>query len=215
MVPRPPTDRTTNSIAFILLPINETVTNRAVLNWFRAPKRFNLWLSGNFWIDSLLYSLWETKNFRKSQIEVLWCQNSVQSSAISDRFVYWMYYECNGISGPESVCVWSRDHKKLIYDIILMTSHFFRNVSFACEPCIMANNTLKMTKYNYEKSWSGTTRTIKFGPHICDIWIWIDALLYSLWETKIYRKSQIEALLVPEISSEQRDLWPFWLLHVA
>ena len=28
----------------------------------------------------------------------------------------------------------------------------------------MANTTLKMTKSNYEKSWSGTTRTIKFGP---------------------------------------------------
>ena len=30
----------------------------------------------------------------------------------------------------------------------------------------MANYTLKMTKSNYEKSWSGTTRTINFGPHI-------------------------------------------------
>ena len=50
MVPRPLTDefRTTNSIAFILHPINETVTNRAALNWFRAQKRFNLWLSENF-----------------------------------------------------------------------------------------------------------------------------------------------------------------------
>ena len=28
----------------------------------------------------------------------------------------------------------------------------------------MANTTLKMTKSNYEKSWSGTTRTINFGP---------------------------------------------------
>ena len=50
VVPGPPTDlfRTTNSIAFILQPINETVTNHAALNWFRAPKRFNLWLSENF-----------------------------------------------------------------------------------------------------------------------------------------------------------------------
>ena len=39
--------RTTNSIAFKLHLINETVTNRAALNWFRAPKRFNLWLSGS------------------------------------------------------------------------------------------------------------------------------------------------------------------------
>ena len=44
----------------------------------------------------------------------------------------------------------------------------------------MANNTLEMTKSNYEKSWSGTTRTINFGPHICDLGLWIDALLYSL-----------------------------------
>ena len=58
--------------------------------------------------------------------------------------------------------------------------------------------TLKMTKSNYEKSWSGTTRTINFGPHICDLCLWIDALLYSLWETKISRKSQIEALWWPK-----------------
>ena len=55
---------------------------------------------------------------------------------------------------------------------------------------VWANTTLKMTKSNYEKSWSGTTRTIKFGPHICDLCIWINALLFSLWETKIFRKSQ-------------------------
>ena len=53
-------------------------------------------------------------------------------------------------------------------------------------------------KSNYAKSWSGTTRTIKFGPHICDLCLWIDALLYSLWETKIFRKSQIEALWCPK-----------------
>ena len=45
---------------------------------------------------------------------------------------------------------------------------------------IMADTTLKMTKSNCEKSWSGTTRTINFGPHICDLCLWIDALLYSL-----------------------------------
>ena len=28
----------------------------------------------------------------------------------------------------------------------------------------MAHTKLKMTKSNYEKSWSGTTRTINFGP---------------------------------------------------
>ena len=30
----------------------------------------------------------------------------------------------------------------------------------------MANTTLKMTKSNYVKSWSETTWTINFGPHI-------------------------------------------------
>ena len=68
---------------------------------------------------------------------------------------------------------------------------------------------------NYEKSSSGTTGIINFGPHICDICLWIDALLYSLWETKNFRKVTNWSSLVPEISSEQRDLWPFWLLHVA
>ena len=84
------------------------------------------------WIDALLHSLWMTKFFKKSQIEVLWCPESVQSSEICDRFVYWMQYECNGMNGPELVSGWSRDHKKPRYDIRLMTSQFFRNVSFAC-----------------------------------------------------------------------------------
>ena len=83
-------------------------------------------------IDIYQHSRWETKIFRKPQIEALWCPKSVQSRALCDRFVYWMQYECNGISGPEWVCGWSRDHKKLRYDIKLMTFHFFRNVSFAC-----------------------------------------------------------------------------------
>ena len=50
VVPGPPTDwfRTTNSIAFKLHSVNETVTNRVALIWFWAPKRFNLWLSENF-----------------------------------------------------------------------------------------------------------------------------------------------------------------------
>ena len=38
---------------------------------------------------------------------------------------------------------------------------------------IMANNTVKVTKSNYEKTWSGTTRTINFGPHICDLCLWM------------------------------------------
>ena len=46
--------------------------------------------------------------------------------------VYWTQLECNGVSGPQLVCGWSRDHKKPRYDIRLMTSHFLRNVSFAC-----------------------------------------------------------------------------------
>ena len=89
------------------------------------------------WIDALLYSLGETKNFQKVTNWTLWCPKSVQRSAICDRFVYWMYYECNGIGGPELVCGWSRDHKKRGSDIRLMTFHLFRNVSFVCYPYVM------------------------------------------------------------------------------
>ena len=45
---------------------------------------------------------------------------------------------------------------------------------------IMANATSKMTKSYYVKSRSGTTLTINFGPHICDLCLWVDALLHSL-----------------------------------
>ena len=62
----------------------------------------------------------------------------------------------------------------------------------------------KWLKSNYAKSVSGTTRTFNFGPHICDLCLWIDALLYSLWETKIFRKSRIEALWCPK--SVQRSV---------
>ena len=62
VVPGPPTDlfRTTYSIAFKLHPINETVTNRASLNWFWEPKRFNLWLS------EIFVSHWE---YRRASIQ--------------------------------------------------------------------------------------------------------------------------------------------------
>ena len=64
-----------------------------------------------------------------------------------------------------------------------------------------------------EKSWSGTTRTINFEPHICDLCLWIDALLHSLWMTKIFRKSQIEALWCPESvqSSAICDRFIYWI----
>ena len=119
------------------------------------------------------------------------------------------------MSGLELVCGWSRDHKKPRYDIRLMTSHFFRNVSFAGLPYIMANTTLKMTKSNYEKSWSGTTRTINFGPH----YMWSMPLdrcspAFSVRD-KNFQKVTNWSALVPEISSEQRDLWPFGLLDVV
>ena len=161
---------------------------------------------------SPVFSVWD-KNFQKvTNWSALVPEINSQQSAICDCFAYGMQFECNGISGPELVCGWSRDHKKPRYDIRLMTSHFFRNVSFACQPCIMANTTLKVTKSNYEKSWSGTTRTINFGPHICDLCLWIDALLYSLCETKIFRKSQIEALWCPKSfqSSAICDRLVYW-----
>ena len=64
-----------------------------------------------------------------------------------------------------------------------------------------------------KKSWSGTTRTINFGPHICDLCLWIDVLLHSLWMTKIFRKSQIEALWCPESvqSSAICDHFIYWM----
>ena len=71
----------------------------------------------------------------------------------------------------------------------------------------------KWLKSNYEKSRSGTTRAINFGPHICDLCLWIDALMHSLWETKIFRKSQIEALWCPESvpSSAICDRFVYWI----
>ena len=39
---------TTLFIVLVLQAIIKTVTNRAALNWFRAPKRFSLWLSEKF-----------------------------------------------------------------------------------------------------------------------------------------------------------------------
>ena len=39
---------TTHFIVLMLRALIKTVTNRAALNWYRAPKRFNLWLSENF-----------------------------------------------------------------------------------------------------------------------------------------------------------------------
>ena len=51
---------------------------------------------------------------------------------------------------------------------------------------------------NYGKSWFETTQTINFGTHICDLCLRIDTLLHTLWETKFFRKSQIEALWCPK-----------------
>ena len=92
------------------------------------------------WIDALLHILGETTNFRKSQIEAIWCPKTVQSSAICDHFDYCMLHQANGKSSPELVCGWSRDHKLPLYDIRSMTPHFFRNVSFACYPFHVEND---------------------------------------------------------------------------
>ena len=53
----------------------------------------------------------------------------------------------------------------------------------------MANNTLKMTKSNYEKSWSGTTRTINFGPHIYVIYAFGSMLFCILCESQEFSES--------------------------
>ena len=78
----------------------------------------------------------------------------------------------------------------------------------------MANTTLKMTKSNYVKSWSETTRTINFGPHIV-IYAFGSMLSCILCERQNFQKVTNWSALVPEISPEQRDLWPFGLLDVV
>ena len=52
----------------------------------------------------------------------------------------------------------------------------------------MANTTLKMTKSNYEKSWSGTTRTINFDP-IYVIYAFGSLLSCILCETEKFSES--------------------------
>ena len=63
LVPRPHTHYfpITHSIAFMLRAIIKTVTNCAALNWFRAPKRFNLWLSENVCLSQRMQESIEPK----------------------------------------------------------------------------------------------------------------------------------------------------------
>ena len=99
---------------------------------------------------------------------------------------------------------------------MLYDTHDF-SVFYLALPGYWSNVISRLKKSYCDKSWSVTTRTINYGSHICDLCLWIDALLHSLWETKILRNSNWSAL-VPEISSKQRNLWPggdFWLLHVT
>ena len=57
------------------------------------------------------------------------------------------------------------------------------------------------------------------GPSILDpmyvIYAFGSMLSCILCERQNFQKVTNWSALVPEISSEQRDLWPFWLLHVA
>ena len=53
----------------------------------------------------------------------------------------------------------------------------------------MANTTLKMTKSNYEKSWSETTGTINFGPHIYVIYAFGSMLSCILCERQKFSES--------------------------
>ena len=66
-----------------------------------------------------------------------------------------------------------------------------------CQFCMLAIPRWKRQSY-CEKSWSVTTRTMRYGPYVCDQCLWIDALLHTLGETKNFRKSQIEVLWCPK-----------------
>ena len=48
-----------------------------------------------------------------------------------------------------------------------------------------------LKSYN-EKSWSRTTRTMKYGPYICDQCLWIDTFLHSLGDTKISESHKLK-----------------------
>ena len=68
-----------------------------------------------------------------------------------------------------------------------------------------------------EQWWSGTTLTIKYGPHIFDLHPWIGALLHFLCDTKQFRKSQIGAFW-SQIWPGWPDLWfcaDLWLFHIT
>ena len=74
--------------------LNPTMKN---LVWDHSDHIFWAYICDlSLWIGALLHSLWETKIFRKSQIEALWCPKSAQSSAICDRFDY-----CRSINAME------------------------------------------------------------------------------------------------------------------
>ena len=53
----------------------------------------------------------------------------------------------------------------------------------------MANTTLKMTKSNYVKSWSETTRSINFGPQIYVIYAFGSMLSCILCERQNFSES--------------------------
>ena len=106
------------------------------------------------WIDALLHSLWMTNIFRKSQIEALWCPESVQSSAICDRFVYGKIVVGDHL-----------DHQ-------FWTPYMWSMSLDRCSPAFSVND-------------------------------------------KHFQKVTNWSALVPGISSEQRDLWPFRLLDLV
>ena len=120
--------------------------------------------------------------------------------------VVWMQWnEWSGIS--------LRVVKKPRYDIRLMTSHFFRNVSFPCQPCIMANTTMKMTKSNYVKIvvWDHSDHQF-WTPYMWSMPLDRCSPAFSVREI-FFRKSQIEALWCPKSvqSSEICDHLLYWM----
>ena len=146
------------------------------------------------WISVLLYFLCATNIFTKSQICALLVTNrcTITNWHTFSHKKSWhsvpsadLWFPClSGIqwSGQELLYRWTicSPHTTLVWWCL----SFEEKPNLYPYACILANKALKMACY--EKRWFGTTRIIKYGPHICDLRPWIDALLHSLYGTQIF-----------------------------
>ena len=102
--------------------------------------------------------------------------------------------------------MWSTNSRDMTLDRYFLTSSEM-SVLHA------SHSMLKMTMSYHEKSWSGTTGTMKYELYICDQCLWIDAPLHSLWETTFFRKSQIEALWFWNQYRVSKTIFEMWVLN--